>query len=87
MSRLLGLFVLLSNLTYGQGLLINYSVQDKPLSQALNDLEKEYDLYFAFSRKELQGLPVTINAKNTPIDEFFKELLNDHQLSFERIED
>ncbi|MEO0552816.1 MAG: TonB-dependent receptor [Bacteroidota bacterium] len=87
MSRLLGLFVLLSNLTYGQGLLINYSVQDKPLSQALNDLEKEYDLYFAFSRKELQGLPVTINAKNTPIDEFFKELLNDHQLSFERIEE
>lgn len=69
-----------------QNLSINYQAESKPLSQVFKELEKTYDLFFAYSPGQVKGKKVTIQASNESIQSFLDRLLRPHQLVYEQIE-
>ena len=58
-----------------QEILVSYTAQDRLLSQVIKDLEKDYEVRFAFSPSQIKGKKITINAVDQPIDAFLKEVL------------
>ncbi|MEO1054926.1 MAG: TonB-dependent receptor [Bacteroidota bacterium] len=79
-------FLLISTTLFGQEISISYVANEKPLNQVLKDLEKEYDLHFAFSPQELKGKRTSVSAQNQPLTDFLTAVLQPHALKYELVE-
>ena len=66
---------------------ITYRVEDKELIRVFKDLEKEYQIHFAYSVDEVKGKKVSIVAENQDLSSLLEALLTAHQLSFEIVEE
>lgn len=71
---------------YSQETLITYTANDKALSQVFKDLEKDYDIYFAFSPSQIKGKKISIDAVKKSLSDFLSELLRPQKLVHELIE-
>ncbi len=82
------LFLLILNCLdlIGQDIRVNYQATDRALIQVLKDLEKDHNVHFAFSPKQLKGKRVTIEAQNQDLDEFLRQMLRPLQLEHTRVE-
>ncbi len=76
----------LANQLRSQNIQITYTANDKPLSQVFKDLEKDYDIYFAFSPTQIKGKKASIQATNRELKDFLEELLRPLKLVHELIE-
>lgn len=76
----------LANQLRSQEIQITYSANDKPLSQVFKDLERDYDVFFAFSPAQVKGKKATITANNRDLKDFLEELLRPLKLVHELIE-
>ncbi len=76
----------LANQLRSQEIQITYTANDKPLSQVFKDLERDYDVYFAFSPAQIKGKKATITANNRDLKDFLEELLRPLKLVHELIE-
>ncbi|GAB5524601.1 MAG: hypothetical protein Roseis2KO_24730 [Roseivirga sp.] len=77
----------LANQLRSQEIQITYTANDKPLSQVFKDLERDYDVYFAFSPPQIKGKKATITANNRDLKDFLEELLRPLKLVHELIEE
>ncbi|MDN5202529.1 carboxypeptidase-like regulatory domain-containing protein [Fulvivirgaceae bacterium BMA10] len=75
-------FVLLA-----QERVITYQSEDKELTHIFKELEKAYNIHFAFAVDEVKGKKVSIHAENQELSSFLTLLLAEHQLSFEIVEE
>ncbi|MCE7992185.1 MAG: TonB-dependent receptor [Roseivirga sp.] len=80
------LFLGLTNQLCSQEIQITYTANDKPLSQVFRDLERDYDVYFAFSPAQIKGKKASIQAANKDLTDFLAELLRPLKLVHELIE-
>lgn len=76
----------LANQLRSQEIQITYTANDKPLSQVFRDLERDYEIYFAFSPTQVKGKKVTIQATGKDLQGFLAELLRPLKLVHELIE-
>jgi len=70
-----------------QEVFVSYEAADKPLSQIFKDLEKNYDVYFAFSPGQIKGKKVSIQADSVEINIFLAQVLKPHKLVYELFEE
>ena len=76
----------ISSFLFGQERMISYQAEDKDLSQVFKDLEKTYDLHFAYAVQEIKGKKVSIDVKDQTLSSFLTSLLTDEKLAFEIVE-
>ncbi len=72
---------------FGQDISVDYQASDRSLVQIFRDLEKAYDLHFAYSTRELRGKKASVNAANQNLGSFLINLLRPHQLKHELVEE
>lgn len=65
----------------------NYQVSNRPLKQVLNDLEKQYSIYFSYNPDELKNQRITIAANNTGLAELLTQIIDQTSLELEQIKD
>ncbi|OEK04561.1 carboxypeptidase-like regulatory domain-containing protein [Roseivirga misakiensis] len=60
-------------------------VSNKPLKQVLNQLEKEFSVYFSFNPEELKSKRVSTTGEHTDLESILTELLDTTDLTFEQV--
>lgn len=65
---------------------ISFQANNKPLIEVFKQLEKEYELYFAYSTEQISEIEVSIDADNETLDSFLKRLLEPVGFSYELLE-
>lgn len=66
--------------------MITYQSENKELAQVFKELQKAYNIHFAFAVEEVKKKKVSIQAENQELSSFLASLLAGHQLSFEIVE-
>ncbi|MEM7298839.1 MAG: carboxypeptidase-like regulatory domain-containing protein [Bacteroidota bacterium] len=84
---LLFLFSLIGTYLMAQERKITYSANDKNLSVVFKELEKAYDIHFAFAVDDVKDKKVSIEAEAQDLSSFLNKLLTEYQLSFEIVDD
>lgn len=87
--RFLAVFLLLglASQLRSQEIFISYEASDKPISQIFRDLEKDYDIYFAFSPGQIKGKKTSIKADSVEINAFLRQMLRPLKLVFDLVEE
>ncbi len=62
---------------------INLTVTDKSLPEVLNEIEKNYDVRFAFDNFSLRNIKVTCAFEDTELEKVLISILASHELLFE----
>ncbi|MFY0594639.1 carboxypeptidase-like regulatory domain-containing protein [Roseivirga sp.] len=62
-----------------------FRVSNKPLKQVLNDLEKQFPVYFSFNPNELKTKRVSADGSNNDLESILSEVLAETDLVFEKI--
>lgn len=70
-----------------QEIFVSYEAADKPLSRIFKDLEKHYDVYFAFSPGQIKSKKASIQADSLEISDFLDRILKPHKLIYELYEE
>ena len=68
-----------------QILSVSYQANDKSLVQIFKDLEKTYDLHFAYSTQQLRGKKSSISIQNVSLSKLLEAILKPHQLKHELV--
>ena len=84
---LLILLISLSCDLLGQDISVSYEASDKPLTQIFRDLEKQYNLHFAYSTRQLKGKRASVKAIGQNLSDFLKAVLKPHQLQHELVDE
>ncbi|MEM6815238.1 MAG: TonB-dependent receptor [Bacteroidota bacterium] len=79
---IIGLLFYSITLPSQERLLINYLASDKSLFKVFKELERDYDIHFSFSVKDIGDKKVNIKAKDQPLIPFLDSLLGGHQLTY-----
>ena len=77
----------LSTPLQSQEIFVSYEAADKPLSRIFKDLEKHYDVYFAFSPGQIKSKKASIRADSLEISDFLDRILKPHKLIYELYEE
>ncbi|MDN5213186.1 carboxypeptidase-like regulatory domain-containing protein [Fulvivirgaceae bacterium BMA12] len=83
-------FIALSIFPYvllAQERMITYQSENKDLARVFKELEKAYNIHFAFAVDEVKEKKISIKAENEELSSFLSSLLAGHQLSFEIVEE
>lgn len=81
------LFVLvLHGKSFGQTVKIDYKADNKPLSQVLEDVTKQYKIKFAFDSEAFQKYRVSFSVKNLYTYQFINFLTQKYGLQFKLVE-
>ncbi len=64
-----------------------YRAENRPIKQVLNDLEKQYEVYFSFNPDELRNVRVSITTSSNDIDGLLGTMLSRTDLVSEKIKD
>jgi len=84
--RLTGIILLAGFLqvsAHGSAQTVTYQGEAVPLTQVLSVLEKQTGYVFFYNSRDLEGtVPVTVNLKNTPLEEALKAILSGQSLKF-----
>lgn len=68
------LLLTISNAGFTQQTLINYKAVNQPLSKVLEELNRGYELKFAFDQEVFSGILVSFDLNNYSVDRFLKFL-------------
>lgn len=80
------LFFILPLLTLAQSN-EGYKTENRSLKQVLNDIERQYSIYFSFNPDELKNQRVNASGNHNNIESLLSEVLTNTDLIFEKVRD
>jgi len=74
-------------LLYKPGFSQSALLSDRPLKQVLNELEKEFNIYFSYNPEEVRNQRVNYNKSQSNFEILLEDVLDETELVFERVND